>query len=336
MKKIIFAFLIICNSLFGEIEYQFKEAVEVNKDFPTLYFTPTERIANLKVTVKGNGKPQVFNFSSIAGAATKEIVLKQKKGIIKYTVNFDGKYFDGKPIKDEVEMTGAVLEPFSINITKENVDLDNFKAKFSTNREAKKTEIKIYSPDNTVIFEDTKEFETPIANNIEVNWKLLNDEIKLIDIKVYDTFGFWVSMAINPISVYIPHEEVHFDSGKWDINESEIPKIKDSLTKIQEVLKKYGTDIDLKLYIIGCTDTMGSKESNITLSQNRAKAISEKFKQLGLKSAVYYTGVGEDLLKKQTEDDVDEVENRRVIYLISSHQPEISRTIKTKTWLKTE
>jgi MYXO-CTERM domain-containing protein len=67
---------------------------------------------------------------------------------------------------------------------------------------------------------------------------------------------------------------------------------------------------------VGYTDTVGSASDNQVLSQHRAKEIAQYFKDKGAWCSIYYAGMGERGLAVKTDDQVDEVRNRRALYLL--------------------
>ena len=65
---------------------------------------------------------------------------------------------------------------------------------------------------------------------------------------------------------HVPVYGIYFDSGKSDIK----PESDSALVQISLLLKNNSS---LKLYVVGHTDNVGSLESNMTLSKNRADAV---------------------------------------------------------------
>jgi outer membrane protein OmpA-like peptidoglycan-associated protein len=130
-----------------------------------------------------------------------------------------------------------------------------------------------------------------------------------------------------PWSVTIDHEEVKFDTNKAVIRKSELASLKESLTKIQDVLHQVeGKGLGpITLFIAGHTDTRGSSEHNMTLSRNRAEAIAAWFQMAGLCIPIAFEGFGETALKKLTADEVGEQANRRVDYILSVEPPMIKK-----------
>ena len=66
---------------------------------------------------------------------------------------------------------------------------------------------------------------------------------------------------------------------------------------------------------------MGNPRDNQVLSQGRAKAIAEELRTKGVWCEIYFAGMGERGLAVETGDSVDEVRNRRALYLLSPQTP---------------
>ncbi|MCA9686917.1 MAG: OmpA family protein, partial [Myxococcales bacterium] len=79
--------------------------------------------------------------------------------------------------------------------------------------------------------------------------------------------------------------------------------------------------ISASLYIVGYTDTVGNAGDNQKLSENRAKAIAQYFVDKGAWCEIYYAGMGERGLAVETGDSVDEVRNRRALYILGVQKP---------------
>ncbi|MCB0318915.1 MAG: OmpA family protein, partial [Bdellovibrionales bacterium] len=99
---------------------------------------------------------------------------------------------------------------------------------------------------------------------------------------------------------------INFDTGKWDLKSDSDVIIKELVTMLQ-------SDSNLKLSIEGHTDNIGSPESNISLSQNRARSVMEALIKGGIsQERLTSTGFGQEkpIADNRTED--GRAKNRRV------------------------
>ena len=155
-----------------------------------------------------------------------------------------------------------------------------------------------------------------------------------MEFRVDDVAGFWTALKLEPFAVEIPHEDLVFDNGKWDIRPTEEPKLDHTYKLIREALEKHGKLIQLKLFVAGYTDTVGSDGDNQRLSNNRARSIASWFRRKGLKVPIYYQGFGEKVLAKKTPDNTPEPINRRAVYVLASQQPATSETLPKQNWAR--
>lgn len=226
----------------------------------------------------------------------------------------------------------AKRKPLQLSMGKQDVDLVNRTLTFRLNRDAEMAELKIFNLDGDLLEEKVEMYGGVAAGEeLKIAWPALieNPENFVIELKVYDTEDFWTGMSICRFHGEIPHEEVVFESGKWEIRSSEAPKLDEAIPRIIEMLErsKACDPTNQALYVAGYTDTVGSVSDNRELSRKRARAIAEYFISHGLqkqKISIYARGFGEEVLAVETKDNVDEEKNRRADYIISNFHPEMS------------
>lgn len=216
----------------------------------------------------------------------------------------------------------------AITIKKEDVDLDNRVLHFRINRPADSAELKVYSPEGKLLAERTEVYKGARAGQrLSITWPELlgkNKDNFRLELRVTDVDEYWIGWQVVRFYLEIPHEDVVFETAKWDIRPSEAHKLDAALKLMVDTINKYGKWVECELYIAGHTDTVGSIASNRELSRQRAHAIARYFSQNGLKKIpLYVRGFGEEMLRVKTDDNVDEERNRRAQYIISTFPPEI-------------
>ena len=97
-------------------------------------------------------------------------------------------------------------------------------------------------------------------------------------------------------------------------------------------LPKYGSVVEVRLYVAGYTDTVGAAAGNQALSERRARAIATWFRNRGFTGAVQYQGFGESVLAEPTADEVDHAANRRALYILAAQTPPISTALPRSAW----
>ncbi len=99
---------------------------------------------------------------------------------------------------------------------------------------------------------------------------------------------------------------VYFDTAKYNIND----KSQTTLNKLAGVFKEYP---DTNILVVGHTDNVGSDDNNMTLSKNRAYAVTDYLKSQGLSAGRFTTNWFGESQPKYDNSTVDgRAKNRRV------------------------
>ncbi len=99
---------------------------------------------------------------------------------------------------------------------------------------------------------------------------------------------------------------VYFDTAKYNINSAS----QATLNKLAGVFAEYP---DTNILVVGHTDSVGSDESNMTLSKNRAYAVTNYLQNKGLSSSRFTTNwFGESQPKYDNDTAAGRAKNRRV------------------------
>jgi|TARA_R110002012_G_scaffold151086_1_gene310972 outer membrane protein OmpA-like peptidoglycan-associated protein len=99
---------------------------------------------------------------------------------------------------------------------------------------------------------------------------------------------------------------VYFDTAKYNINGAS----QTTLNKLASVFSEYP---DTNILVVGHTDSVGSDESNMTLSKNRAYAVTNYLQNKGLASSRFTTNwFGESQPKHDNSTAAGRAKNRRV------------------------
>jgi outer membrane protein OmpA-like peptidoglycan-associated protein len=229
----------------------------------------------------------------------------------------------GEDESDPLQFHTVVAAPLKVEVDKAKVDLKKRRLYLKLNRQGSSVAIKVFGENDQVLADERHDIsEHPANQEFAVRWSSgTGDEIVRIEVRVYDSDGFYNGVVLTPWSVRIPHEEVNFAYDSARIDRSEEPKLEDSLDKIEAALERYHQISNVKLFIAGHTDTKGSAGYNLQLSRRRAQAIAAWFGNNGLKIPIAYEGFGESVPKVKTGDEVDEPRNRRVDYILSVEDP---------------
>lgn len=224
-----------------------------------------------------------------------------------------------------ISVEAALLPKLSLEVRGDEIDLAERKLRLRTNRPVVKVELSLMSDAGTPLGFSELEWggaEVGGAEPIELDWTTQGPgNLMRIHLKGYDRDGFFGGVELFPWRIDIPHEEVSFATGSFEITKPESQKLEKSYALLVEALTKYGRFAKVRLFVAGHTDTVGDPASNRALSADRARAIGRWFKRRGVKVPIQYAGFGEDLLAVKTPDETDEVRNRRAEYIVSVEAP---------------
>jgi outer membrane protein OmpA-like peptidoglycan-associated protein len=291
-----------------------------------LVIRANEPVEGLTVTIKGDGQTIEKSIPSLKAGQTHKLTWTQKSGKARYELDVTGK---GNQANFSFEI--AKTQPqgkigkFQVKATREDI-LSRGIATYATSFALAGYEYKVYDVEGDVVAAG-KGDAVAAGSDFSVKWDH-NLDVFMVWVRGEDEFGRFAEHKLVPWAVQIPHTEINFDSGKWDIKNDESAKLDEAvavafheLDALERVNKAVNANITPQLYIVGYTDTVGSAGSNEKLSRHRAKEIAEYFRDAGFWAEIYFEGMGERGLRVETGDSVDEVRNRRALYLISVQKP---------------
>lgn len=244
-----------------------------------------------------------------------------------------GAFADGSEGEMPLKFSVAVLPAMKLEVPRDRVDAGAGKLSVRADRAPAKVEITAYNADGAVSGSSEQLVDGGRAGElVTAAWSNPGAEEARIEVKVFDADGFWSVIELFPWFYEIPHQDVTFETGKWELRPSEEPKLRDALQQIEQVQARYGGFAKVNLYIAGYTDTVGDAASNNTLSQQRARAIATWFASQGFAGEIWYQGLGESALAVSTADETPEEKNRRAVYLVAAETPPISSTVPRSDW----
>lgn len=298
-----------------------------------------ENVENLEVVIKGDGKSIKKTFSMAKGSRQK-ITWQQSSKEARYEMHIQGSGVEADFAFEVVKSRPqAKLGKLRFKSSRKDI-LERHTATYETPFAISSYEYKVIDSDgDTVAAKTVAPADVPAGGSFTIEWTP-GVEVFMIDVRAEDEYGQWAEDRRVPWAVEIPHTEINFDSGKWDIKNDEVAKLDEALAvafhelvALEKVNKAVGASLTPQLYIVGYTDTVGPTGSNDKLSNSRAKEIAKYFHSHGFWAEIYYAGMGERALRVETGDNVDEVRNRRALYLIGVQQPAAGGQIPAR-WSK--
>ncbi|MCA9709901.1 MAG: OmpA family protein, partial [Myxococcales bacterium] len=303
------------------------------KAFLTISFN--EPASGVEIVIKGDdGSTIKRSAGSMKAGKDYKISWTQKGQQVRYEMELTAEDMSGNFTFEIIKASSpqGKVGKLSFTATREDI-VERRRAKYKTSFALTSYEYKVIDDDGDVIASDTVVKDIPAGGEFTVSWDSPAN-VFMVEIRGEDQYGRFVEDRRVPYSAEIPHTEVTFDSGKAVIKPGQMPTLDEAvavafheLDKLDRVNEAVRANLTPQLYIVGYTDTVGNAAKNQTLSNGRAKAIAKYFYDQGFWAEIFYAGMGERGLRVETEDNVDEVRNRRALYLIAFNRPGAGRQI---------
>jgi outer membrane protein OmpA-like peptidoglycan-associated protein len=291
--------------------------------------------------IKKDVKRASLDIKSSAGARVRrsggpkeaggELVFKleqSKPGRAQWSGTLEVEFEDGTAGSMPLAFATEVLSSFKFKLTEDTELIKKNIIELTSEHDTSKIEVEVYGEGGELLAgqgfpQDNVKAGTPMR----VEWLPKKDGLVLrIHVVVHDTAGAFQSSDSFPYTISIPHEEVEFEFGKADVRATEEPKLVKAVTEIERATKLYADavkveGVQIRLFVHGHTDTVGSPGANQALSERRARAIASWFAKRGVKVTIYARGFGESALKVDTPDETENQQNRRVDYDVAVNPP---------------
>ncbi|MCB9754731.1 MAG: OmpA family protein [Myxococcales bacterium] len=285
-----------------------------------------ENARGVNVTIEGDDGTRVSKSVSLAAGSSKKITWRQQGDETHYKLSIKGDDLETDFEFDTRKARAGGKPGLTMVASREDI-VDRHTIKYKTGFVISSYLFQVFNTEGDIVQEINKEdVNIGVGEVVEQTWEGA-DDVFMVYFKGMDDVGRFAEDRRVPWAVTIPHTEVNFDSGKWDIKPGEAPKVDEAFSVLVHELDgleransalgpNFKDKISASLYIVGYTDTVGNAADNQVLSLNRAKAIAQYFKDKGAWCSIYYAGMGERGLAVETGDSVDEVRNRRALYLL--------------------
>jgi outer membrane protein OmpA-like peptidoglycan-associated protein len=334
VRLCVVAVLFVSTASFADaVNISVTSAAAMGKGQPSVNVHIQERIAGFRLTLKRSDGKEIDIKGGGKVGQTRVLDLNQPEGKFGYsgtlTVNFPNGSTSEMPLQFDAELWG----PLHMKCEKSDIDFENRKVTFRLSRPAAKAVVQVlmdtgkYALNGEVLFDGA-----PAGSPLVVTWPEKPGKVMKVSIVAHDSGGFFTGVEFSPWQIDIAHKEVNFASGKWDVSPEEADKLEDSYVSITDVVNKYGQLAEVKLYVIGHTDTVGKNDANRSLSLNRARAIAGYLRKRGLRVPIFYEGYGEEALLVGTADEEAEPRNRRADYVMSINPPTLGKVPFEPKW----
>ncbi len=297
---------------------------------PALLVTPARTVANLYVTIEVGGKTLEFTKKNVAAGTQVRFEWPRDTRVTHADAFIRASFSDGNVTETNVPIDYQYKQPLSIDLSRASADLGAKTVTVTTTAKVDEAEIIAYGARKVVLDQRTVPINEGPGN---VNIPFVGDpgEVVLLDVKL-TSGNAWAGFTYSPWFLDIPHEDVLFPSDSDAIPVPEEYKLHHTLVQLHDVIEKYGEIVPVKLYIAGCTDTVGDNEHNRDLSFRRAQSIARWLRAKGYDKPIYYYGFGESMLAVPTGDGVDNAANRRALYMVGANPPPAGSGVPSVGW----
>jgi outer membrane protein OmpA-like peptidoglycan-associated protein len=290
----------------------------------------------VQIALSGGGKTLAWKTGPMKPGASKRFTVDPGGQAVEYSGTLTVKYPPRSGQDDasmELHFVAEVVKPLAINVSPGDLDLQHGKLQLTANRPLGKAEVTLTGEDGGELASgEASATAAPPGQPFTVTWKPTSAPVLKLHLQVTDVDGFYGGLDLFPWRVDVPHQDVNFASGSAAIPPSESGKLDAALQQILPQVAKARAFADVRLFVVGHTDTVGGDASNQKLSEERARAIAGYFRAHGLNIGISYAGLGEKALLVNTPDETDEPRNRRAEYVLSVGEPTIAHASAPPGW----
>lgn len=298
---------------------------------PAVTLKVKKDLASAKLEVRGRGPGAPSGAAVVRGGPTpagQSLVLRMPEvrqvGEIAWQGTLLVTFADGAVGSMPLSFVTRQQGPPTLAVVDGGVDLEGHKVTVTLSRPARQIDLEVTGEDGELLANVAETFEgAPAGTPLEVRWAPRSPaRVMRLRLVGHDTDGFFSEgLELSPWSLHIEHQEVVFESDQSALQKSEEAKLEAVLPEVKKLTQRYRKVVDVKLYIMGHTDTVGPDARNRKLSRARAETIARWFRKRGVDVPVLVRGFGEDMPRVSTPDDTDDIRNRRVDYVLSVNPP---------------
>jgi hypothetical protein len=297
---------------------------------PALLVTPTQDVEVLYVTVEVGGQTLEFTRRGLSAGQQARFEWNRDTSVTEAVALVLADFTDGHTEEVRVPIRYSYGTALSVDLAHAVADVRERTLTVRVTAPVDRAEIKAYGAHKALLSEEVVAMGGG-PGDIDVPWLGDPSTVVLLDVTLYSG-NSWAGFTYSPWFLNIPHDEVRFATDQAVIVPEEEHKLEATLQELGRVLEMYGEVVPVKLFIAGCTDTVGDGAHNLDLSRRRARAIASWLRSHGYDRPIYYHGFGETFLAVHTGDGVDAQANRRALYMVGANPPPPSTGVPQVRW----
>ncbi len=300
------------------------------KENPAFIITPSRAIDELYVQITVGGKTLEFTRKKLAAGSTQRFEWPRDTAVTHADCYVLARFAEGDVSEINVPIDYRYEVPLKVDLSKASADISARTVTVHVTAPVDSADIIAYGAHKSELDRSSISLSGG-PGPVVVPFVGDPGEVVLLDVTL-KAGGSWSGFTYSPWFLDIPHDDVRFESNSAEIPSTEVYKLEATLRELQDVVDKYGSVVPVKLYVAGCTDTVGDASHNLDLSGRRARAIATWLKNHGFSHPIYTYGFGEALLAVPTGDQVDHAANRRVLYMVGSNPPPAGSGVPQVSW----
>ena len=297
---------------------------------PTFILTPSKPITELVVEITAGDQVVDFNRTNLPAGKDVKLSWKRDETVTQATALVRAEFQDGHVEQFEVPIEYTYGGKLTVDLSHAIADVSERTLTVRVSAPVDSADITAYGAGKAMLDQRSVTLSGG-PGDVVVPWTGDPADVVLLDVTVHGG-NAWAGFTYSPWFLDIPHDDVLFETDQDQILSSEEPKLHATLEQLQDVIEKYGDVVPVKLYVAGCTDTVGNAAHNQDLSRRRAHAIASWLRTHGFDKPIYYHGFGEGYLAVPTPDEVDEARNRRAVYLVGANPPPAGSGVPATAW----
>ncbi len=297
---------------------------------PAFIVTPEKPLVELVVEVTAGDQTYTFQKANLPAGKDVKLAWKRDESVTTANALVRAEFADGHVEQFEVPIEYAYGGKLSVDLSQARADVAERTLIVRASARVDSADITAYGAGKALLDQRTVSVSGG-PGEVVVPWAGDPSEVVLLEITLRGG-NAWAGFTYSPWFLDIPHEDVLFETNQATILSSEEPKLAATLEQLDDVIEKYGDVVPVKLYVAGCTDTVGNPSLNQDLSKRRAKAIATWLRAHGFDKPIYYHGFGESYLAVPTGDETDEARNRRAVYLVGANPPPAGSGVPAASW----
>jgi outer membrane protein OmpA-like peptidoglycan-associated protein len=297
---------------------------------PALIVVPTRTTKSLYARCVAGGKATEFNRGTVGEGSEVRLEWARDTKVTHADCFIRVQFTDGDVSEQNVPVDYQYNLPLSIDLSRARADLEAKTVTVSASAPVQRAEVVVYGARKAEIDRAVVELSGG-PGEVTIPFRGHPADVVLLEVTLHSGQA-WAGFTYSPWFLDIPHEDVLFSSDSDVIAKDEEWKLNKTMEQLKEVVEMYGSVVPVKLYIAGCTDTVGDAAHNAELSLRRASAIARWIRAHGYALPIFVHGFGERLLAVQTGDNVDMLVNRRALYMVGANPPPAGSGIPGVGW----